>query len=717
MAGWVQILDANLYNVANGVARLNASAFLAHEQGGLEADVSAYSGLVKITGGVTSAVTDNSTNWNTAYTHSQVTTGNPHSLSPNDLDALTAHWDIGGTYALRSSYTPAGTTDLANKAYVDAVAQGLKVRGSVAVISTSNLTLSGEQTIDGYTTSASRILVAGQSTGAQNGIYVTAAGAWARSTDMATGSAAAGVFTFIERGTVNADSAWVCTNNTGSDVVGTDSLVFTQFSGAGQITAGNGLTKTGNTIDAVGTTNRIDVAADAIDISTSYVGQTSITTLGTVATGTWNATAIGPTKGGTGLTSVTSGHVLYASGANTWAAAAPGATSGVQAYDAELTAIAGLTSAADTLPYFTGSGTAGVTTMTAAGRAILDDADATAQRVTLGLVIGTNVQAYDAGLDDIAALATTDGNIIVGSGSNWVAESGATARTSLGLGTTDSPTFADLTISGDQILTSALKTLATGAITITTSLTVVAAESGVTDDMVTINGGQSGQIAWFRADTGDTITIKNGTGNILTSSGDISMTQNALLPMVYDGTNWHIADTAGTVTAHAIGGASHTADTNANVSSKISDLVGVITGMTMTQTLTNKTLTSPIMGTQVTLDQTTGDYTLTWANPAAGRAISIEDPGGTDIFVWKAATQTLTNKTMTTPILNTPDINAGTVDAITSLTYGAAIDTGATYVQRTRIAPYSGTSFPVTNVTNYEQFYRTDTLGLFHYLP
>ena len=73
------------------------------------------------------------------------------------------------------------------------------------------------------------------------------------------------------------------------------------FSGAGEITAGGGLTKTGNTIDAVGTTNRILVNADSIDISPNYVGQTSITTLGTIATGTWQGTILGSTYGGTGV--------------------------------------------------------------------------------------------------------------------------------------------------------------------------------------------------------------------------------------------------------------------------------------------------------------------------------------------------------------------------------------------------------------------------------
>lgn len=113
----------------------------------------------------------------------------------------------------------------------------------------------------------------------------------------------------------------------------------------------------------------------------------------------------------------------------------------VQAYDVELAALAGLTSAADALPYFTGAGTAATTTLTAFGRSIIDDADEATFKATVNLEIGTDVQAYSARLADIAGLTASDGNIIVGDGANWVAESGATARTSLGLGTGDSPQF------------------------------------------------------------------------------------------------------------------------------------------------------------------------------------------------------------------------------------------------------------------------------------
>ncbi len=104
----------------------------------------------------------------------------------------------------------------------------------------------------------------------------------------------------------------------------------------------------------------------------------------------------------------------------------------VQAYDAGLASIAGLTTLADRSIYTTASDTYAVYTLTAAGRAILDDADAAAQRTTLGLAIGTDVQAFDQQLADIAAMAVTDSGFIVGNGTTFVLETGATAQTSLG---------------------------------------------------------------------------------------------------------------------------------------------------------------------------------------------------------------------------------------------------------------------------------------------
>ena len=219
--------------------------------------------------------------------------------------------------------TPTADTDAATKAYVDAARSGLDVKASVRAATTANITLSGAQTIDGVSVIAGdRVLVKDQSTASTNGIYVAAASTWSRATDADVDAEVhAGMFTFVEEGTANADTGWVLTTNN-PITVGSTALAFAQFSGAGQITAGAGLTKTGNTIDAVGTANRITVNANSIDIASTYVGQTSLTTLGTITTGVWNGTAIAVAKGGSGATTLTG--VLKGNGTSAFTAAVDG---------------------------------------------------------------------------------------------------------------------------------------------------------------------------------------------------------------------------------------------------------------------------------------------------------------------------------------------------------------------------------------------------------
>ena len=173
---------------------------------------------------------------------------------------------------ITSLATPTADADAATKAYVDSVAQGLDVKDSVKVATTANITLSGTQTIDGVAVLADdRVLVKDQSTGSENGIYICAGGSWSRAADFAVGQDEAGAFTFVEQGTTHADNGFVCTNNKGEAVVGTDALVFSQFSGAGSIVAGDALSKTGNTLNVEVDGSSIEVSSDALRVKASGV--------------------------------------------------------------------------------------------------------------------------------------------------------------------------------------------------------------------------------------------------------------------------------------------------------------------------------------------------------------------------------------------------------------------------------------------------------------
>ena len=231
---------------------------------------------------------------------------------------------------------------LATKTYVDNTRTGLEVKDSVVASTTTNLTVTynngtagvgatltnaGSQAafaIDGITLTASqRVLIKDQSTATQNGVYkVTTVGNgstnWVltRTTDCDTATEFnSGVFFFVEKGTDNADNGFVMSQDT-AIIFGSTNITFSQFSGAGQITAGNGLAKSGDTM-SVNTGTGITITSDNVVIDTSWVGQTAITTLGTIGTGTWQGTAVSSTYGGTGLnTSGATGVGIVTSG--TW---------------------------------------------------------------------------------------------------------------------------------------------------------------------------------------------------------------------------------------------------------------------------------------------------------------------------------------------------------------------------------------------------------------
>ena len=234
--------------------------------------------------------------------------------------------------------SPVSNTDIADKQYVDAIAQGLNPKQAVKCVTTANITLSGLQTIDTYSVQAGdRVLVKNQSASAENGIYVASSGAWTRATDMDVWSEVPGAYTVILYGSANYQTGWVCTAaDTGT--IGVTAMPWVQFSGSATYYAGTGLTLAANTFSITNTgvtaasygsasqslslvinaqgqitsasAQSIAIAAsqitsgtiDTARISGSYTG---ITGVGTLTEGTWNASTIGVAYGGTGATSLT----------------------------------------------------------------------------------------------------------------------------------------------------------------------------------------------------------------------------------------------------------------------------------------------------------------------------------------------------------------------------------------------------------------------------
>lgn len=348
------------------------------------------------------------------------------------------------------STTPSNSTDIANKSYVDTIAQGLDTKASVVAATTVDITLSGTQTVDGIALiAADRCLVKNQTLSQNNGIYDVAAGAWTRSTDMNTWAQVPGAYVFVETGTTQADTGWVCTSNAGG-TLGTTAITWAQFSGAGSgvssITFGTtGLTPSTATTGAVTVAGTLAVAnggTGQASTLTQYgvVYGSTTTAMASTAAGTTTTLLHGnasgaPSFGAVSLTADISGTLPVANGGTGLTA---GTSGGIPAYTATgtLTSSALLTQygvvyggGAGVVPVATAAGSTGqVLTATTSG-APTWAAPATSGTVTSVGFTGGIVSVATATTTPALTVAGTSGGVpYFSSASTWATSAALTAN-------------------------------------------------------------------------------------------------------------------------------------------------------------------------------------------------------------------------------------------------------------------------------------------------
>lgn len=223
-------------------------------------------------------------------------------LAQQDADSvvLTGNLDVGG-FRITNMAEPVAGSDAATRTFVESTAEGLNGKGVVRFLGDTNKALTALQTIDSVVGVADDlVLLTGQTDASENGSWIMKVGAWVRPANFAAGSSARNSFWFVSEGTVFADTRFWVTTDKPNDVVDTDNLVVVQFSGAAEITDGDGIDKVGNTLSVDGTVSRTGHTHDASEITAgtfdpgtfSWAGST-ITTIGIVQGGTIDGTVVG----------------------------------------------------------------------------------------------------------------------------------------------------------------------------------------------------------------------------------------------------------------------------------------------------------------------------------------------------------------------------------------------------------------------------------------